>query len=48
MNGLQTLTQWKEAFNNPSGGMVSSLLFTLGPFASIASAQITTVEFVCS
>lgn len=33
MNGLQTLKQWKEAFNNPSGSMVSyfflALLFSL-------------------
>jgi sugar porter (SP) family MFS transporter len=25
MNGLQSLTQWKEAFNNPSGGMLGLL-----------------------
>lgn len=25
MNGLQSLTQWESAFNNPSGGMLGLL-----------------------
>lgn len=27
MNGLQTLKQWNEAFNYPTGGMVSAFEF---------------------
>jgi hypothetical protein len=35
MNGLQTLKQWNQAFNNPSGGMLGLLnAIQVGCFSS--------------
>jgi hypothetical protein len=38
MNGLQSLTQWQEAFNHPSGSMLGLLnAIQVGNFALITS-----------
>lgn len=44
MNGLQTLNQWKSAFNNPSGGMLGLLncIQTVGSLAATPLAPYAT------
>jgi sugar porter (SP) family MFS transporter len=44
MNGLQTLNQWKDAFNNPSGGMLGLLncIQTVGALAATPLAPYAT------